>query len=57
MFYFLVGQPIKVEKIDNPTQEEVDGLHEKFIEHLTGMFEEHKHKYLQNADSIKLIVT
>lgn len=40
-----VGKPIKVEKKHNPSQEEVDHLHKKYMEELCALFEEHKLKY------------
>ncbi|XP_077197345.1 2-acylglycerol O-acyltransferase 2 [Paroedura picta] len=43
--YTVVGKPIQVEKKHNPSQEEVDELHEKYMEELCKLFEEHKLKY------------
>uniref|UniRef100_UPI00398F86C9 2-acylglycerol O-acyltransferase 2 n=1 Tax=Pristiophorus japonicus TaxID=55135 RepID=UPI00398F86C9 len=41
----VVGKPIEVEKNENPTLGEIDELHQKYIEELTKLFEEHKTKY------------
>ncbi|XP_038675062.1 2-acylglycerol O-acyltransferase 2 [Scyliorhinus canicula] len=41
----VVGKPIEVEKNENPSQEEIDKLHQKYTEELTKLFEEHKGKY------------
>ncbi|XP_066476990.1 2-acylglycerol O-acyltransferase 2 [Tiliqua scincoides] len=43
--YTVVGKPIQVEKKCNPSQEEVDDLHRKYMEELCALFEEHKLKY------------
>ncbi|XP_067841461.1 2-acylglycerol O-acyltransferase 2 [Heptranchias perlo] len=41
----VVGKPIEVEKKENPTQAEINELHQKYIEELSKLFEEHKTKY------------
>jgi 2-acylglycerol O-acyltransferase 2 len=53
--FISVGKPISVIKNENPSQQEVDELHQKFINELTVLFEEHKHNYLDNADGVHLI--
>lgn len=47
----VVGKPIDVEKNENPTREEVDELHQKYIDALVDLFETHKTKYGVDADS------
>lgn len=42
---FAVGKPIQVQKIPNPSQEEVDKLHHHYIKELCNLFEAHKLKY------------
>ena len=50
----VVGKPISVSKIDGePSQEQIDKLHEIYISELTQLFEQHKEKYLTNKE-IKL---
>lgn len=45
-FRFLqVGAPIPVEKNPNPTPEEVNALHEKYVDELTTLFYTHRDKY------------
>lgn len=51
---FTVGQPIEVKKTDNPTQEEINNLHQTFMQELNALFESHKHLYLKDADNLKL---
>lgn len=50
----IVGQPMEVEKNANPTQEQIDTLHEKFKQHLINLFEEQKYNYVQNPEQTKL---
>ena len=50
----VVGSPLELPKISEPTTEQIDEYHEKFIKHLVELFQTHKHKYLANADSVTL---
>lgn len=43
-------------QISNPTQEDIEQLHEKFMKDLELLFETHKQKYLENGAKIKLII-
>uniref|UniRef100_A0A7M4FHC4 Acyltransferase n=1 Tax=Crocodylus porosus TaxID=8502 RepID=A0A7M4FHC4_CROPO len=43
--FTVVGKPIHVEKKQNPSQEEVNQLHQTYIGELCKLFEEHKAKY------------
>lgn len=49
-----VGSPIELPKIPNPTTEEIDLYHEKFINHLIELFETQKHKYLKDGKTATL---
>lgn len=40
-----VGKPIEVKQISQPSQEEVDKLHQHYIDELCKLFEAHKLKY------------
>jgi hypothetical protein len=40
----------------DPSQGNIDELHEMFIKQLEQLFEDHKHMYLENADKIKLLI-
>lgn len=52
----VVGRPIGMGKIENPTQEDVDKLHERFCKELTELFEEQKSKYVENYKNVKLVL-
>ncbi|XP_037377696.1 2-acylglycerol O-acyltransferase 2 [Talpa occidentalis] len=41
----VVGKPIEVQKTPNPSQEQVDQLHQQYIKELYDLFEAHKLKY------------
>lgn len=41
----LVGAPIDVPQIPNPSQETIEQLHKTYLEKLTQLFEDHKEKY------------
>lgn len=41
----VVGAPIPVEKTENPTKDDVDRLHAKYIAALIELFETHKTDY------------
>jgi len=42
----LVGAPIPIQKVPEPTEEQINKLHEKFAEELTALFETKKSLYL-----------
>ncbi|CAD6195029.1 unnamed protein product [Caenorhabditis auriculariae] len=46
----VVGAPIATEKLPTPTPEQIDELHQKYIEALNDLFEQHKAKYGVAAD-------
>lgn len=52
----VVGRPIEVEKVPNPTNGQIDELHKKFMKELHKMFEEQKHNYLDNPNDKHLII-
>jgi len=55
MYFFIsVGSPIEVPKIANPTTEQIDEYHEKFMKHLVDLFESHKYNYIKNAETTTL---
>lgn len=42
---FLVGAPIKVNKVDNPSEEQIISLHQQYLDGLEKVFEDHKITY------------
>lgn len=52
----IIGEPVEVQKIDNPSKEDVAQLHERFCNALEELFEKHKSKYVENYESVKLIM-
>ena len=53
---FTVGSPIPVRKVANPSQEEIDKLHSRYIEDLKQLYEKYKDKYHPTDSSELLIV-
>ncbi|KAK2576045.1 hypothetical protein KPH14_007388 [Odynerus spinipes] len=47
----VVGKPVEVPKIAEPTEEQIDEVHEKFTKSLIELFESNKHKYVKDAES------
>ena len=47
---------MEVEKIENPTNEEIDSLHAKFVQELKDLFDLHKDKLLEKSDDDSLVV-
>lgn len=42
---FSVGKPVAVVQTPSPTSEDIEKLHQIYLQSLTELFEEHKHKY------------
>jgi hypothetical protein len=51
-----VGTPIPVQKVPEPTQEQISELHQKFTEELKALFETKKHMYLTNPETTHLMI-
>lgn len=45
-----VGRPIKVEKKEKPTSEELNALHQLYMDELSSLFDEHKGNYGVDKD-------
>ncbi|KAJ8946392.1 hypothetical protein NQ318_011798 [Aromia moschata] len=52
----VVGEPIDVPQTDEPTEEQIDKFHRKFVDKLTQLFEEQKFLYLEKPDDTELII-
>jgi hypothetical protein len=55
-FLVSVGTPIPVEKVLEPTEQQVNELHQKFTEELKALFETKKHMYLTNPETTHLMI-
>ena len=44
----IVGKPIEVKKIENPTEEQLRAVQEKYIEELYNIWNQHKDIYAKN---------
>lgn len=54
-FFDLVGKPVLVEKNENPTQEDIQTLQDRYVAALQELFEENKEKYEPNQ-SVNLVI-
>lgn len=52
----VIGAPIEVERNDSPSNEQIDKLHDLFSMELKKVFEMHKGKYIDNHESVQLII-
>lgn len=52
----VIGAPVEVTKIENPSKEAIDSLHETFCAALEKLFETHKSHYIENHESVKLVL-
>ena len=43
--YIAVGKPISVPKTPQPTQEQIDSMHEAYVQALKGLYEEYNPIY------------
>lgn len=50
-FLSAVGRPIRVEKNEKPKAEELDALHQLYMDELSKLFEEHKANYGVDKDT------
>jgi hypothetical protein len=50
-----VGKAIHVERTGNPTEEEVNELHSKYMEELRALFDRHKNKYYPSHIKLNII--
>lgn len=46
----VVGEPLEVEAVPNPSREQVEALHERFCEALRTLYDRHKEKYNGGVD-------
>ncbi|CAL8094780.1 unnamed protein product [Calicophoron daubneyi] len=51
----VVGAPIECERVENPTNEQVAAVKEKYLQKLKELFERYKNKYDPNADDLQIL--
>ena len=42
---YVVGSPLEIAQVVNPTEDQVDDIHQQYIDHLVLLFETHKSDY------------
>ena len=50
----VVGKPLFVEKVENPSKEQIENLHENYVQELTKLYEEYNPKY--GDTNVKLVI-
>lgn len=50
----VIGAPIHVKKVQNPSRDLLDKYHETFCDKLIELFETHKQNYMENSDQVHL---
>lgn len=50
----VIGAPIHLKKTPNPSNEEIDRIHEQFCTQLKELFETNKSKYVENHENVHL---
>lgn len=50
----VIGAPIHLKQTPNPSQEEIDRVHQQFCSELGTLFETHKSKYVENYENVHL---
>lgn len=52
----VVGTPIDVPKVVEPSRKLIDEYHAKYVDALTRLFEEHKEKYVERPEEAVLVI-
>lgn len=50
----VIGSPIPVSQVENPSRDQVSELHQLFCERLVELFETEKNKYVKDADNVHI---
>lgn len=56
MFFFSVGKPLEFQRNLDPSDEDIEKLHSEFTKAITELFEQHKSKYIEDHENIKLVI-
>lgn len=54
--FILVGRPIEVPKTGEPSEDQLNAIHEKFIQSLEELFNTGRYKYLSHVENATLII-
>ena len=49
-----MGTPIKVKKIENPTKEEIENMHETYVKELQKLYD--KYNPIYGDENVKLVI-
>ncbi|XP_055609791.1 2-acylglycerol O-acyltransferase 1-like isoform X1 [Uranotaenia lowii] len=52
----LIGAPVEVKKIAEPTQADVDELHDRFCKALISTFEQNKARFIKNHKNVQIVL-
>ncbi|KAL7012195.1 hypothetical protein ACKWTF_014679 [Chironomus riparius] len=52
----VIGAPIDVVRCENPSQDVIDELHERYVNAIQRIFDEYKWKYVENANDVELVM-
>jgi 2-acylglycerol O-acyltransferase 2 len=52
----VIGAPIDVERNLEPSKDDIDELHNKFMEEIQKLFDDNKNKYLKNWEDVTLVM-
>ena len=45
MAFVAVGAPIEVDKVEKATQQQINGLHARYVEELKKLFDDHRERF------------
>ncbi|KRW99680.1 hypothetical protein PPERSA_03481 [Pseudocohnilembus persalinus] len=54
--HIVIGKSMKLPQIKNPSKEEVQYYHAKYLDEVNNLFERHKSRFYENPNDVKLII-
>ena len=52
--HVVIGSPIKVDRVESPTKEEIESMHAKYVEELQKLYE--KYNPIYGDKNVKLVI-
>ncbi|XP_026480228.1 2-acylglycerol O-acyltransferase 1-like [Ctenocephalides felis] len=52
----VIGKPLEFQRNLDPSDEDIEKLHSEFTKAITELFEQHKSKYIEDHENIKLVI-